>query len=111
MAGVPQKTYPRVLSIQWSCSAGHVEQRRKAKWQGGPQGGGLGQGQGLGQGCQHLFKLVPPSSASETASLSWIFSLRVCHGRETGKGQSGHSVGAGPSALESPPVEQEYCQH
>ena len=59
-------------------------------------GGGAGD-RARGRGCQHLFKPVPPSSASETASLSWIFSLRVCHGRETGKGQSGHSVGTGPS--------------
>lgn len=54
------------------------------------QGRGARAGQGRERGCQHLFKAVPPRSASETASLSRIFSLRVCQGREAGRVSSGH---------------------
>lgn len=79
------------------------------------------QGQGcrtqLGRECQHLFKPVPPISASETASLSWIFSLCVCQERQEGSVLASSTLREGGKRSqweltpdptpEYPPVEQE----
>lgn len=93
VAWVLQQPYPRVLSALLR-EHGHRGEERQRRGSGiGRMEQGVGRRAEQGRGCRHLFKPVPPSSASETASLSWIFSLRVCQGRD----EKGHFWPPAPS--------------
>lgn len=112
-----QRNHIPMLS-QLGCGEGGSRKRAKGRGRAAAKAGRVGAGpsrerrgvrlwggterQSGGPGCKHLFNPFPPSSTSETASLSWIFSLRVCQGGETGRVSSGHESTKGVERETSP---------